>query len=304
MRSKHILAVAALGGVAALILPACGGSSSRSQPAGNNATTAPASAQPSGSAGAGTGQQRQGGTGNGFPGGGRVPGTYGLIAAVDGTTAQMQTQQDGQVAVSWTGTTTFTQEVKVPVSGIKAGDCVVARSDTGDSTASAIRATTISVTAAVNRECTSGFGGGFGGGQRPSGFPTDGSRPSGFPTGARPSGAPTFTGSFVTGAVKSVSGSTIVVAARDFTSGSPGSTATIDKTVTVDAKTTITAQQKASAKAVQVGRCADAQGKSDDTGAVTATSIAITDPVDGACFARGGFGRRPGAGAPTGGNGA
>jgi hypothetical protein len=41
-----------------------------------------------------------------------------------------------------------------------------------------------------------------------------------------------------------------------------------------------------------VGECVTAIGKTDDTGATTASSIAIEAKVDGSCST--GFGRRPG----------
>jgi hypothetical protein len=107
------------------------------------------------------------------------------------------------------------------------------------------------------------------------------------------------------GSVVSVSGSTIVVAARDFTggtssTGSSGSATTTNKTVTLTAKTKITGERSATSTAVKVGRCATARGSADSSGAVKATSISITDPVDGSCTGFGGFagfgGRQGGGG--------
>jgi hypothetical protein len=89
--------------------------------------------------------------------------------------------------------------------------------------------------------------------------------------------------------VVSVSGSTVVVAAREFTSGSTSPT-TANRTVTLDSSTTITSEKSATASAVKVGRCATAQGEADSSGTVTATHLAITDPVDGQCGGFGGFG--------------
>jgi hypothetical protein len=103
------------------------------------------------------------------------------------------------------------------------------------------------------------------------------------------------------GAVVSVSGSKVVVAARDFTSGtgSTGSATTTNKTITLTAKTKITGVRSATSTAVKVGRCATAQGQADSSGTVKATSVSITDPVDGNCTGFGGFagfGGRQGSG--------
>ena len=56
---------------------------------------------------------------------GQFPGASGKVAAVDGTTIQVQSPQDGQVAVTWTASTTFTQEVAASLADVKVGDCVV-----------------------------------------------------------------------------------------------------------------------------------------------------------------------------------
>ncbi len=219
---------------------------------------------------------------------------------------QVQSAQNGQVAVTWTDTSTFTAQVTISASSIKAGDCLTAVAPSGtDASATAFTATTVSVTQPVNGSCSGGFGGA---GARPtgSGFPTGAPR-SGYPSGARPSGsgATRQFGTVASGSVVSVSGSTIVVAARDFgarqragasATASPSPTTT-DKTVSVAATTTISATQSATASAVVVGKCATVRGTADSSGAVTATSVAITTPTNGQCGA-GRFGRAAGA-APT-----
>ena len=237
--------------------------------------------------------------------GARGPAASGEIAAVAGHTMQVQNPQTGQVAVSWSASTTFTQQVAVTASSVKAGDCVTAIAPSGTSASAAtFTASTVSVNQPANGLCD----GGFGGGGRPSGFPS-GSRPSGFPSGTPRSGFPGNgagrTVAIASGKVVSVSGSTIVVAARDFRPGSQGSSsssssrgtpATTNKTVTLTATTKITATQTATASAVKVGRCATAQGSTDTSGAVAATRISVTDPTNGTCTT--GFGRFGGAGGP------
>ena len=293
-RPAATIAGAALALCAVLVLSGCSGSSSPS-----SATTP----TPSSSGTANAGGTTVGGAGAGV----RGPAASGQIAAVSGSTMQVQDPQTGQVAVTWLSSTKFTQQVTLAASAIKVGECVTAVAASGtSSTATSFAATTVSVTQPTNGSCRAG--GAFSG--RPSGFPT-GARPSGFPTGRSfPSGFPT-NGSGIrataiaSGSVVSVSGSTIVVASRTFTpgSGSTPSATTTNKTVTLTPSTKITTQQAATASAVQVGRCATAQGSTDSTGAVTATSINITDPVNGTCTTRFiGFGGA--GGTTTGGTGA
>lgn len=84
-------------------------------------------------------------------------------------------------------------------------------------------------------------------------------------------------------------------------SGTP-SQETVDVTVTVTGTTTYSTTAKGSASDVEVGQCLQATGEADDTGAIAATRIAVTAPVDGECGAGpGGFALRgAGPGAETG----
>lgn len=198
-----------------------------------------------------------------------VPGATGLIAEIDGTTMQVQ-GNNKQTAVSWTSATTFTQQVAGTLADITVGSCV--RAQAADGTA----ATSVSVTAAVNGQCVMpGRGGGQGGqgGQRPSG------RPSGAGS-ARPSGAPSGTPQ-VFGLVKDVSATSMTVS-----SAQPDGT-TKDQTVALASSTTVHTSKAATSSALKVGLCATARGTADSTGAIAATSIGISDPVNGQC----GFGR-------------
>jgi hypothetical protein len=73
-------------------------------------------------------------------------------------------------------------------------------------------------------------------------------------------------------------------------------------TVTTTRATTYQQTAKATKAALKVGQCATAIGSTDDTGAVTARSIAVSPPMNGACGGFGGFGgfggrfRGPGSG--------
>ena len=75
----------------------------------------------------------------------------------------------------------------------------------------------------------------------------------------------------------------------------PGSddTKATSVTVTTGADTTYTTTAKASSSDVKAGVCVTSMGDADDTGAISAKTIAVSQPVDDAC----GFaGMRPRAG--------
>lgn len=210
------------------------------------------------------------------------PAASGKIAAVTGHTMQVQNSSTGQTAVTWTGKTTFTREVTGTLAAVKVGECVVASGSGSSSAASgSAKVTSVHVTAAKNGTCTGGFAGRGPVGTLPSGMPTQ-QPPSGAPSGAPSGGAfPGHAGggTFVSGKVLSVDGSTIVVAARQ-----PGSTSAATTKRTLDAAdATVTTTRKATAKDVAVGLCATAQGTADSTGAVTATSVALSKPTNGQC---------------------
>jgi len=111
------------------------------------------------------------------------------------------------------------------------------------------------------------------------------------------------------GKVTSVSGSAVAVAGtlrRGFPrsaspSASPASPASVSVTVTLTASTTVTKTTPATSAAAQVGKCATAEGKTDSTGAVAATSIMISTKGPNGCSV--GFGRRPGVNGNGGDNG-
>lgn len=241
-----------------------------------------------------------------MPGGGGVTGE---IAAVTDSVLQVQ-GDDGQTAVSWDDSTTITQTVAAALSDVTVGSCVVAVGASDDGTA----ATSVAISAAVDGECTGGFGGsggsgGFGGGgempgdgempdDMPSGAPDgqapdgqapgDGEQPSGMPTDMPDGAAGGGFGGVTTGLVTAVDGSTITVESTGF--GDDAQTTT--STVTVDDSTTYTTTVDADATAIAVGRCVVAQGDSDDSGKVAATSLVLSDAGDDGCST--GFGGRGG----------
>ncbi|MBM7519814.1 DUF5666 domain-containing protein [Nocardioides nitrophenolicus] len=264
-RTARPLAVVAAGTALAAVLTGCGDDSTAATDV----------------AGAPSAQSAQSGGPNGGPGGG-LPGTFGLIAAVNGDVLQVrgQGQSAGQTAVTVTDATTITDQAAGTLADVTTGVCVVVRTADGDVTGNAdsaptaVTAASVSVTAAADDgSCTGGFGG-PGGGEPPSGMPTDlpSDLPSDFPTdgsgmpGGRPGGFGTV------GEVTSVSDSGFVVEGRDG-----------DVTVTVDGATTYTHQVAADASALTTGRCVRVEGDADSAGAVTATAIAVSDAVNDQC---------------------
>ena len=239
----------------------------------------------------GTATARAGGNATARAGGNRVPGTFGLIADISGTTLQVQ-GSSGQTAVTYTDTTTITSQTAGSTADLTQGSCVSVRGAAASGTA----ATSITISSPVNGQCVNSPGGGFGGGGgtppsgapqggMPSGAPEggmpsgdpQGGRPSGDPQGGRPSGAPGGgQGGGVVGTVQSFANGTLTVAVTQGGSAS-------DSTVTVADTTTITKSVTADAAALKVGTCAWANGTTDNTGAVAATSIRVSEAVNGAC---------------------
>ena len=302
-RRQRLVAAAAAAAAAVLLLAGCGGSAK------------PSSASSS-SSGAGSGVGAAGpGSAQGFAGGGARPAASGQIAALSGNSMEVQDPATGQVTVTFTAKTTFTQTVTVPASAIVAGDCVtaVAASSSASASASAaatapatasttaapptaITATMVAVSTPRSGSCTGPRTGSGPQQTPPSGAPSGlpSGVPSGLPSGGRTGG--TF-GRAVFGQVSSVSGSSLVVheAAR-------GTQPARDVTVTTDAATVITEQRSASAATLQVGKCVSAAGTTDSTGAVAATRIAISTPTANGCTST--FGRFGGRGGFNSGSGA
>ncbi|MGD8195458.1 hypothetical protein ACEXQB_013285 [Herbiconiux sp. P18] len=245
----------------------------------------------------------------GSQGGGGVSGE---IAAISGSTLQVQ-DDSSQTAVTYGDSTTITRTVTATTADITVGSCVTAvigsPGDTSTTDAATAAAGTVTVTAAVDGACDAGFGFGGGGGAGgslpegmtpPTGMPDDasGSLPDGVaPTGAPEGGMGSF-GGFTSGLVTAVSGDTITV---DATSAD-GSTESSE--ITLDGSTVVTKTETADASALTVGACVTAMGDSDDSGTMAATALAVSTAGDDGCSTRSGFGGMggPGAGGGAGGS--
>ncbi len=279
-RMTRAVPLAAVLMTTALALAACGSSGST----GGTAAASPATST--------TGA-------DGGRGGPRQPGVSGLIAAVTGTTMQVQTRTD-QTAVSWTPTTTFSNLVPAQPSDVTAGVCVTVvsstaggggQSATATAAPTAVDAASVQIRPATNGSCTGLVG--AGGGAAPTGTRTAAPTPGGTAGGQ---GARAGRGFGVNGLVTAVGGNTITVAE----SARPGSTATPSTvTVTTSGTTTYLKEAAATAADVKVGACATALGAADSTGAVTATSVALRPATNGQCTG-GGFGGGGAGGGRTG----
>jgi hypothetical protein len=295
---------AALGSIAALaiVLASCSSSSSQQASSGGSAAAQPNAGTQTG-APAGNGQNAA-----------AAQGTFGLIAEVDGKTLQVQSSSD-QTAVTYTSKTTIEQVKTVTSKDIAAGWCATVVSSTKSSSSagtapSKITATSVSLTKPSGSTCggfggaAGGSGGGFSGGQRPSGAPSN------FPGGgkaasARPTNMPggnasarANMGTFASGKITKVSGSSFVIDAVSRTRGSQSSSTarTQAVTVTLTGSSKITAQATAKSSAIKEGLCVRANGKTDSTGAVAATALVLSSATKGTCTETGfgGFGGQRG----------
>lgn len=290
--SLRAVSVIAAGG-AALALAGCGPTA-----AGSTATTAAGAAQANGGqAPSQDNRQRQ------------RPGAAGLIAAIDGKTLQVQGRNE-QTAVTYTPSTRITTQTGTTSAALEVGDCVVARaaqsapSSANNGSATTVDAATVTILTSDGKGCTDATAdfGGFGGrgGDRPgSGIGRPSGAPSRMPGVAPGGGRGGFAGFGTIGAVTEVGTGTFTVQAQAFggrgqngstaspTASPPGTTRSV--TVTFTAATTFTATRTGTARDIAAGGCVRASGTVDDTGALTATTLALSAPVDGSCTS-GGFG--------------
>ena len=221
----------------------------------------------------------------------QLPGASGEVAQVSGRTMQVQNPVSGQVAVTWTKHTTFTEQVAATLAEVSVGDCVMVTpidsAGSTDSPGDTVRADQVRILPASDAGTCTPEGDLQGGGPALSG--EGGTPPSGMPTDLPSDGSVRMMGAF--GQVTKVSGTGFTVStARPSAPGATGSTPTA-VTVEVTDQTDLTRSAAATATAVKVGVCVDARGDEDSTGAITATSISVSPKVDGDCGT--GFGSGP-----------
>ena len=197
------------------------------------------------------------------------PGANGEIAAIDGRTLQVQNPMEGQVAVTYTAKTAITAEVAAEAADLEVGDCVMVTGEGEDD----VTATSVRISERTEGSCSPAGSGRFEGGPPPGDL--QGELPEGVPTDL-PDRA-VMMGAF---------GEVTAVSANGFTVSTqlPGEESATTRQVTTSADTTWTDTVDADAGSLKVGKCVSARGDRDDTGALTATSISVADPVDGECM--------------------
>ena len=238
------------------------------------------------------------------------PFANGTIASVTRSTISVQ-GANGVTTVAVADTTTYQQTKGADASAIAVGDCV--RITGTGSLTKGITAFSIALSPAKADGCTQGRPGGAsfrggagrnlpsggsggtppqGNGQLPAGAPNgNGQRPAGAPTGNGSGGA---NGTVASGTITSVSGDNLTAKATVFTpptkKNAKPKTTTKKVKVTFSSATTITQTVAATAAELAVGSCVTAAGTANDSGILTAASITISQPENGACTTGFGFG--------------
>jgi hypothetical protein len=212
------------------------------------------------------------------------------VAAVSGSSLEVQNPTIGQVTVNVTPTTTFRQTVSGTAADLVPGVCVAANGGQGTTAAPGqpFTARSVAITQPGNNGCTPQAGG-FGGANGPRAGNGNGSGNGNRNANRNGNRTGRFAGAF--GKVTSVSAPTFVVQRTDRNG------ANTTTTVTTDSSTTFTKVVSASQSALAVGQCVTAVGPADQTGAVTANSITIRPPGPNGCFT----GNRRGQGGGNGG---
>ncbi len=220
----------------------------------------------------------------------RTPAVSGLIAAWANNTMQVQSAS-AQTAVTLTAKTRITADRPTTAKAVTVGSCVSVRAVTAQAVAGAtaspqppapstgpVTAATVQIRPEVNGSCAT-LAAGFA-----SGTFTPRARPSDAPSVFRGRG---FGGQFrvfgATGQVASLSPTGFVV-----TENRGGTTSSVS--VLTGSSTTYTTIGAVTRSAIKTGECAVATGPSDSTGAVTATTLVLSQPVKGSCSVGFGFG--------------
>ncbi|HMD46051.1 MAG TPA: DUF5666 domain-containing protein [Acidimicrobiales bacterium] len=245
-------------------------------------------------------------------------GASGTVAAVSGTSMEVQNPNTGQTTVAWTSKTTFSETLSVQKAAVTVGDCVTVTGTNSKKGSSRMAARSVAVQPASSsstcigqRIGTGGFPGrpAFSGGRPPGGFP-QGTAVEGGGAFRRPPGAPGFENlTFASGKVTAVGPSSITI--HGVTGGGFGFVRAGTKSgtkpaapkpttipVTTTSSTTYSQTQTTASSALAVGDCVTAFGPTGSTGNVTAATVRITSPHGSSGCATRGFGGG-GPGGPT-----
>ena len=189
----------------------------------------------------------------------------GTISSIGHESMIVQDPRNGQVTVSWSEATRFTQTIVGTSSDLSVGECaqVVGLSSTPPT------ARSIAISEPTSSGCVRpSFGRGAGGG-RPGGGSFDG-------------GAFSFSVAF--GRILTVGNGAVEVQGTSST----GSAST--STFSVTTSTMITKQESTTASSAVTGQCATAYGSSATSGVVSASVISLRAAGSNGCFGGGGFG--------------
>ncbi len=239
----------------------------------------------------------------------------GTVAAVSTATSSIEVQNPGvgQVTVSWTPTTTFSQTVTVPSTQLAKGDCVTIASSKMTKKNAPLAATTVALQPSVNASCARPFARSNGStSPGPGGLVGTGPFTRGaFPGGGSPrnrSGSTRFrilNSHLASGQVISISGSTFEV--RSFVPVRATHASKAEKTskrskarptvklkvvktkVTFSPSTQFTMVEPASSSNLAIGVCATALSPADQIGAITALTISLHPAPPSGCTGFPGF---------------
>jgi hypothetical protein len=252
-------------------------------------------------------------------------GAVGSVAALSGSSMEVQNPSTGQTTVSWTATTTFSKSVTESVSAVSVGDCVTATGSTSKKSKTTIAAHSVTLTTPrSDGTCAPSAGGPFrigaGSGGPPAGgfrfrtgsggasnkFPEGGSGPRTLPGGGAANNFRKQLANLdiASGKVTAVNGSTLTVSGISLSPGSfagrgksnsktkaPAKPKTQTLKVTTTSSTPVNTSQSVTSGDLAVGDCVSAFGPAATNGSVTATTVRITSTGGGDCT--GGF---PGGG--------
>ena len=254
----------------------------------------------------------------------RIPAS-GSVAAIIGSSMEVQNPGTGQTTVGWTPITQFSKTVSEAVSSITVGSCVTATGTPSKKSKTTIAAESITVTQASSAgSCTAGRSPQFNGGRGPApgaGLGFRNRTGEGYAVRGGTGNPPKNPGSairnrfgnfaFASGKVTAVNGSTLSVSGVTISPGSfPRSGSNGSKNskrftppkpqslkLTTSTSTTVATTQSATSADVAVGDCVVAVGPAATNGSVTADSVRITSTNSSSCT--GGFTRFGGGGGPT-----
>lgn len=187
----------------------------------------------------------------------------GLIASVSGNAIQVS-EPSGTATVDFTPSTKVTEVTPAQLTDVTTGSCVTVRPRRESASGGATTAQSVRILPAVDGKCP------------------EPKHPATSATTTTPSTAAPEENAAIRGTVASVAGNTITVNSAD-ASGNTAPTA-----VTVTDKTKYTKQATTGAQAITQGKCINARGTKDGSGALQATTINLQPADNGKCPEPGG----------------